>query len=123
VLCSAPDQARALAEFWRVTRPGGELRFYEHVVAQRPVAAGLQRIADATFWPASAAAGTLARHTGADDLSDLAANGDMAARQRFHAGLRAGAGDRLRDHLERLSSTRSAISARTSPSRTAMPRW
>jgi ubiquinone/menaquinone biosynthesis C-methylase UbiE len=51
VLCSVPDQARALAEFRRVIRPGGELRFYEHVVAQRPVAAALQRLADATFWP------------------------------------------------------------------------
>jgi SAM-dependent methyltransferase len=51
VLCSVPDQARALAEFRRVLRPGGELRFYEHVVAQRPVVAGLQRVADLTFWP------------------------------------------------------------------------
>lgn len=51
VLCSVPDQARALAEFRRVIRPGGELRFYEHVVAHNPVASGLQRVADATFWP------------------------------------------------------------------------
>src|SRR4051812_48644536 len=51
VLCSVPDQARALAEFRRVIRPGGELRFYEHVVAERPVPARLQRFADATFWP------------------------------------------------------------------------
>jgi ubiquinone/menaquinone biosynthesis C-methylase UbiE len=27
VLCSVPDQQRALAEFRRVIRPGGELRF------------------------------------------------------------------------------------------------
>jgi SAM-dependent methyltransferase len=51
VLCSVPDQARALAEFRRVLRPGGELRFYEHVVAERSVPAVLQRAADATFWP------------------------------------------------------------------------
>ncbi|MBO3746052.1 methyltransferase domain-containing protein [Streptosporangiaceae bacterium NEAU-GS5] len=31
VLCSVPSQARALGELRRVLRPGGELRFYEHV--------------------------------------------------------------------------------------------
>ncbi len=31
VLCSVPDQASALGELHRVLRPGGELRFYEHV--------------------------------------------------------------------------------------------
>jgi SAM-dependent methyltransferase len=36
VLCSVPDQAGALAEFRRVLRPGGELRFYEHVRSRRP---------------------------------------------------------------------------------------
>jgi ubiquinone/menaquinone biosynthesis C-methylase UbiE len=51
VLCSVPDQQRALAEFRRVIRPRGELRFYEHVVAERPIPARLQRLADATFWP------------------------------------------------------------------------
>ena len=34
VLCSVPDQARALAELHRVLRPGAELRFYEHVIAR-----------------------------------------------------------------------------------------
>lgn len=32
VLCSVPDQDVALAELHRVVRPGGELRFYEHVI-------------------------------------------------------------------------------------------
>lgn len=31
VLCSVPNQAAALAEFARVLRPGGELRYFEHV--------------------------------------------------------------------------------------------
>jgi SAM-dependent methyltransferase len=65
VLCSVPDQDRALAELWRVIRPGGELRFYEHVIAHPPLAAGLQRVADAIFWPRVAGGCHLARDTGA----------------------------------------------------------
>ena len=51
VLCSVPDQGRALAELHRALRPGGELRFYEHVAAGRPAGDLLQRAAAATFWP------------------------------------------------------------------------
>jgi ubiquinone/menaquinone biosynthesis C-methylase UbiE len=51
VLCSVADQERSLAELRRVIRPGGELRFYEHVVARRPAGAGFQRFSDATYWP------------------------------------------------------------------------
>jgi SAM-dependent methyltransferase len=65
VLCSVPDQQRALEEFHRVIRPGGELRFYEHVVANRPVAARLQRLADAVFWPRVGGGCHLSRDTGA----------------------------------------------------------
>jgi ubiquinone/menaquinone biosynthesis C-methylase UbiE len=36
VLCSVPDQGAALADLFRVVRPGGELRFYEHVRANDP---------------------------------------------------------------------------------------
>ena len=43
VLCSVPDQASALAELFRVIRPGGELRFYEHVRAHNPALAAAQR--------------------------------------------------------------------------------
>jgi len=51
VLCEVPDQASALAELHRVVRPGGELRFYEHVLASDPGMARFQRFADRTFWP------------------------------------------------------------------------
>jgi ubiquinone/menaquinone biosynthesis C-methylase UbiE len=44
VLCSVGDQDRALAELHRVLRPGGELRFYEHVVSERPGFARFQRV-------------------------------------------------------------------------------
>ncbi|MGA5311036.1 methyltransferase domain-containing protein [Micromonospora taraxaci] len=52
VLCTVRDQASALAEVGRVLRPGGQLRFFEHVAAEKP--GGLhraQRLVDATLWP------------------------------------------------------------------------
>lgn len=36
VLCTIPSAGRALAEIGRVLRPGGELRFYEHVRSPKP---------------------------------------------------------------------------------------
>jgi ubiquinone/menaquinone biosynthesis C-methylase UbiE len=51
VLCSVGDPARALAELFRVIRPGGQLRFYEHVRGSSRSLARLQQVVDATFWP------------------------------------------------------------------------
>ena len=46
VLCSVDEPERALAELRRVVRPGGELRYYEHVRGQAPAIALIQRVAD-----------------------------------------------------------------------------
>lgn len=63
VLCTVPDQAQALAEIKRVLRPGGELRFYEHVAAgdrRRPI----QRWLDTSgIWPRLGAGCHLSRDT------------------------------------------------------------
>jgi ubiquinone/menaquinone biosynthesis C-methylase UbiE len=50
VLCSVRDPVRALAELRRVLRPGGELRFYEHVQAESSGFVRFQRYAD-VVWP------------------------------------------------------------------------
>jgi len=52
VLCSVPDQQAALRELRRILRPDGELRFLEHVHAQRQPLRAVQSLADAsTLWP------------------------------------------------------------------------
>jgi ubiquinone/menaquinone biosynthesis C-methylase UbiE len=65
MLCTVPDQARALAEMKRVLAPGGELRFYEHVVAHKPGMARFQRVMDRTLWPRVAGGCHMTRDTGA----------------------------------------------------------
>ena len=51
VLCTVPNQVSALAELQRVLRPGGELRYYEHVRSDRPLVAPSQHAVDRTLWP------------------------------------------------------------------------
>jgi ubiquinone/menaquinone biosynthesis C-methylase UbiE len=63
VLCTVPDQGRALAELHRVIRLGGELRVYEHVASERPSARAAERVLDATIWPRVSGGCHLARDT------------------------------------------------------------
>jgi ubiquinone/menaquinone biosynthesis C-methylase UbiE len=51
VLCSVPDQVRALREGRRVLRPDGRLRFFEHVRAESASLRRVQTLLDATVWP------------------------------------------------------------------------
>lgn len=76
VLCSVPDQAVALGELCRVVRPGGELRFYEHVLSGKPSIARAQRMVDRLFWPR--AFGNC--HTARDTAGAVAAAGFVVER-------------------------------------------
>ncbi|MEV0831522.1 class I SAM-dependent methyltransferase [Nonomuraea rubra] len=67
VLCSLPDVAAALAEARRVLKPGGQVRFLEHVRADTPGLARIQRVPDASVWPYLAGG----CHTGRDTLAAI----------------------------------------------------
>jgi len=71
VLCSLPDQDAALREFHRVVKPGGQLRFLEHVRADAPGLARVQRLLDATIWPRLAGG----CHTGRDTTAAIDRSG------------------------------------------------
>jgi SAM-dependent methyltransferase len=63
VLCSVADQGAALAELHRAVRPGGELRFLEHVRGEG-AKARVQNVIDASrMWSAAAGGCHCARDT------------------------------------------------------------
>ncbi|MEV0174554.1 class I SAM-dependent methyltransferase [Streptomyces sp. NPDC050803] len=70
-LCSVADPQAALAELHRVLRPGGQLRFFEHVRADSPRMRRVQRVLDATVWPRLMGG----CHTGRDTQALIAAAG------------------------------------------------
>ena len=71
VLCSRRPST-ALAEARRVLRPGGELRFLEHVRAPEPGSSRkVQRALDATVWPLLSGG----CHCGRDTEADIEAAG------------------------------------------------
>jgi ubiquinone/menaquinone biosynthesis C-methylase UbiE len=65
VLCSVADPRLVLEEVRRVLKPGGGLRYYEHVLALRRTPAAVQRFMDATVWPRIAGGCHMSRDTGA----------------------------------------------------------
>lgn len=80
VLCSVADQDRALAELWRVIRPGGELRFYEHIRAETPGFARFQRAID-LVWPFLGGG----CHTSRDTTAAIERAGfEISTSRRFH---------------------------------------
>ncbi|MGW3513451.1 class I SAM-dependent methyltransferase [Streptomyces sp. NPDC000994] len=79
-LCSVADPAAALAEIHRVLRPGGRMRFFEHVQADTPGMRRVQRAVDATFWPLLCGG----CHTGRDTQSAITAAGfTLTEEERF----------------------------------------
>lgn len=80
MLCSVQDQARALAEAVRVLRPGGELRFYEHVRSRSSWFARVQRATD-VVWPYFSGG----CHTSRDTLAAIESAGfEVEEVDRFH---------------------------------------
>ena len=72
VLCSVQDPDHAVAELRRVVKPGGELRFLEHVRSSRPRKARLEEALDRSgVWPLMAGGCHCAR----DTIATLQRNG------------------------------------------------
>lgn len=71
MLCSVREPATVLREMFRVLRPGGQLRFFEHVAAEPGRLRRVQRVADRTVWPLLVGG----CHTGRDTVAAIAAAG------------------------------------------------
>jgi SAM-dependent methyltransferase len=84
VLCSVGDPARALAELCRVIRPGGRLRFNEHVRSGSPRVARLQRTVDALGWPRVSGGCHLGRDT---EALIRAAGFEVGSVERYRFGM------------------------------------
>jgi ubiquinone/menaquinone biosynthesis C-methylase UbiE len=86
VLCSVPDPRTALDEARRVLKPGGRLRFLEHVRADSPALVHVQKLLDAGPWPFVAGG----CHLGRDSATTIEQAGFVIERlERFlFAGIR-----------------------------------
>lgn len=84
VLCSVPDQGTALAELRRVLKPGGELRFLEHVRSSGAGKARFQAAADGWgVWPLIAGG----CHCSRDTVAAIRSAGfDVAAVRELNVG-------------------------------------
>ena len=84
-LCSVGDQVLAAFELHRVLRPGGVLRFNEHVISEHRAVGDFQRAADATVWPFLSGG----CHLGRDTLAELQRVGFVIESCERTSGIRA----------------------------------
>ncbi len=84
VFCTVPDVAAAVAELRRVLKPGGELRFMEHVRADVPGKARVQEWLDRSgVWPCMGGG----CHCGRDTVAAISAAGfEVKQVRRFTLG-------------------------------------
>lgn len=94
VLCSVDDPEQVVGQLYSLLRPGGELRYLEHV-AGTGFQARLQRLADATVWPKLFGGCHTHRHT--EQVIASSGFGVGAPTRAGPAGVGAGAHHGVRD--------------------------